>query len=98
MAERSGQQLSQLINEILDLRKLEMGKMNLSPEPTELLTYFETYFAQFESLAAQKQIDYQLSFAIPEQAIADLDREKCRQILFNLLSNAFKFTSAWRAY
>lgn len=92
MAERSGQQLSQLINEILDLRKLEMGKMNLSPEPTELRTYFETYFAQFESLAAQKQIDYQLSFAIPEQAIADLDREKCRQILFNLLSNAFKFT------
>ncbi len=92
MAERSGQQLSQLINEILDLRKLEMGKMNLSPEPTELRTYFETYFAQFESLAAQKQIDYQLSYTLPEHATADLDQEKCRQILFNLLSNAFKFT------
>lgn len=92
MAERSGQQLSQLINEILDLRKLEMGKMNLTPEPTELRTYFQTYFAQFESLAVQKQIDYQLSLSMPEQAMADLDREKCRQILFNLLSNAFKFT------
>ncbi|MBK9103808.1 MAG: response regulator [Saprospiraceae bacterium] len=92
MADRSGQQLSQLINEILDLRKLEMGKMNLSPEPTELRTYFQTYFAQFESLAVQKEIDYQLSLSMPEHAMADLDREKCRQILFNLLSNAFKFT------
>ncbi len=92
IAERSGKQLGQLINEILDLRKLEMGKMNLMPEPTELRPWFQTYFAQFESLAEQKQIRYQHILDIPEQSVADLDREKCRQILFNLLSNAFKFT------
>lgn len=92
MAERSGQQLSQLINEILDLRKLEMGKMNLTPENTQLKPYFQTYFAQFESLALQKQIDFHLLLSIPENTTAEIDREKCRQILFNLLSNAFKFT------
>lgn len=92
MAERSGKQLSQLINEILDLRKLEMGKMTLTVQPTELQPWFKYYFAQFESLAVQKHIDYQIFMDVPENAIADLDREKCRQILFNLLSNAFKFT------
>lgn len=92
MAERSGQQLGQLINEILDLRKLEMGKMNLNPEPTALHSYFQTYISQFESLALQKQIDFHPAIDIGASAIADLDREKCRQVLFNLLSNAFKFT------
>ena len=92
MAERSGQQLGQLINEILDLRKLEMGRMKLNPEATHLKTYFQTYIAQFESLALQKQIDFHILLSIPENTTADLDREKCRQILFNLLSNAFKFT------
>lgn len=92
MAERSGQQLGHLINEILDLRKLEMGKMTVSAEATEPGSYFQTCFAQFESLAEQKQIDYTLVLDIPDGAIIDLDREKCRQILFNLLSNAFKFT------
>lgn len=94
MAERSGQQLGQLINEILDLRKLEMGKMTLSSEPTELRAYFQICLAQFESLAEQKQIHHRLVLDIPEGTVADLDREKCRQILFNLLSNAFKFTPA----
>jgi len=92
MAERSGKQLSQLINEILDLRKLEMGKMTVVPEPTDLRTWFQAYFAQFESLAGQNQIDYKITLDIPAQTIAELDREKCRQLLFNLLSNAFKFT------
>ncbi len=92
MAERSGNLLSRLINEILDLRKLEMGKMTLATKPTELRSWFQAYFAQFESLAVQKQIDYKVFLNIAEREIADLDREKCRQIVFNLLSNAFKFT------
>lgn len=94
MAERSGQQLGQLINEILDLRKLDMGKMTVSTAPTELYAFFQICFAQFESLAEQKQIDYSLSSDIPDNTVAVVDREKCRQILFNLLSNAFKFTPA----
>jgi signal transduction histidine kinase/DNA-binding response OmpR family regulator len=92
VADRSGKQLGQLINEILDLRKLEMGKMYINAETTELRAYFQSYFAQFESLAEQKHINYTHVLDIPNGATADLDREKCRQLLYNLLSNAFKFT------
>ncbi len=92
IAQRSGKQLGQLINEILDLRKLEMGRMNLLLEPTELRSWFHNCFSQFESLAEQKQLDYKIILDIPDRTMAELDREKCRQIVFNLLSNAFKFT------
>lgn len=94
MANRSGKQLEQLVNEILDLRKLEMGKMSVEEKPTELRAYFLTYFAQFESLAERKQIDFSLVLSMADKVVANIDPEKCRQILFNLLSNAFKFTPA----
>lgn len=92
MANRSGKQLSQLINEILDLRKLELGKLKLQPEPIALFDFFLKYAAQFESLAMYKQIDYQYDIDIESGIFAAIDREKSRQILYNLLSNAFKYT------
>lgn len=92
MARRSGVQLQQLINEILDLRKLEMGKMDLLPEPTHLLAFFRSYTAQFESIAERQSIHLTFDSPIKPHQIAGIDRGKCRQILNNLLSNAFKFT------
>lgn len=92
MARRSGKQLEQLINEILDLRKLETGKMKLELGSTELAIFFQRYFAQFESLAERKQIDFSFEIDLHKELIGKIDREKSRQILYNLLSNAFKFT------
>ena len=92
MANRSGEQLEQLVNEILDLRKLEMGKMKLDKKPTVLSPFFSKYIAQFESLAYRKQIHFSFEILMDREMAANIDREKCRQILFNLLSNAFKFT------
>jgi len=94
IARQSGKQLGQLINDILDLNKLEMSKMEVTEKPTELAGFFRTYFAQFESLAERKQVDFTKNILIDNQLIANIDQEKCRQILFNLLSNAFKFTPA----
>jgi signal transduction histidine kinase/CheY-like chemotaxis protein len=94
IAKLSGQQLQQLINEILDLRKLEMGKMDVHAEPTLLSAFFNRQTSQFESLAKSKQIDFSNETTIPDDAVANIDREKCRQILYNLLSNALKFTPA----
>ncbi|TNE49564.1 MAG: response regulator [Bacteroidetes bacterium] len=91
---RSGQQLQQLVNEILDLRKLEMGKMDVQAEPTLLSAFFNTYATQFESLAQSRHIDFSHETTLPVDAAANIDREKCRQILSNLLSNALKFTPA----
>ena len=94
LALQSGQQLQQLVNEILDLRKLEMGKMALNPKPTGICSFFNRYISQFESLAASNSIDFSFKSTIKNEVTALLDREKCRQVLHNLLSNAFKFTPA----
>jgi signal transduction histidine kinase/DNA-binding response OmpR family regulator len=92
IAHQGGKELKQLVNEILDLRKLESGKMELHEEPTEISTFFNRYAAQFESLAQRKQVDFSIENAVAPGVVANIDREKCRQVLYNLLSNAFKFT------
>ncbi len=92
IASQSGQQLEQLIGEILDLRKLESGNMKLYETPTEIQPFFQTYLAQFESLAEHKQIDFSYTIDAANGLIVRIDQTKCRQILYNLLSNAFKFT------
>ena len=92
MVNRSGKQLEQLVAEILDLRKLEMGKMEVYAIPTRLSTFFSNYAAQFESLAHSRQIDFLFETNTDKDLLVQIDQEKCRQILYNLLSNAFKFT------
>jgi signal transduction histidine kinase len=92
MANHSGKQLQQLVNEILDLQKLEMGKMELYEKPTQLSLFFNRYAAQFESLAQRRQIDFSIETTVGDEVMANIDQEKCRQIIYNLLSNAFKFT------
>ncbi len=92
MAERSGKQLEQLVTEILDLSKLQMGKMELNEQPTDLASYFRMYCAQFESLALRREVQYSFHIDAGNTVVVLLDQEKFRQILYNLLSNAFKFT------
>ncbi|MEQ1745596.1 MAG: ATP-binding protein [Saprospiraceae bacterium] len=92
MARQSSKQLEQLVNDILDLRKLEQGHLELYPKPTELPSFVRTYCAQFESLAERKKIDFSVKLPPEDTPAILLDQEKFRQILFNLLANAFKFT------
>lgn len=94
MASQNGKQLEQLVSEILDLSKLEIGKMEVEVERTKVASFFRNYFLQFESLAYRKQIDYSFEILVSKKLVANIDRAKCRQILYNLLSNAFKFTPA----
>ena len=94
LARRNGSQLEQLVNEILDLRKLEMGKMQLQEQATPLVPFFRRYAAQFESFAQGKGVELSFHTMIDERTVALIDHTKCRQILYNLLSNACKFTPA----
>ncbi len=92
MANQSGKQLEQLVTDILDLGKLEMGKMELDEKPTGLAAFFRSHFAQFESLAESRNLGFSYEIDVPDDTVANLDQAKCRQILNNLLANAFKFT------
>lgn len=91
-ADQSGQQLHELVNEILDLQKLEMSKMETNLQPVALGPFFKNQFSQFESLAERKGISFIYETTIDDTFAAHIDPAKCRQILNNLLSNAFKFT------
>jgi PAS domain S-box-containing protein len=89
--ETSGQHLLTLINDILDLSKIESGRMELHLAPVILQELAESSLAFVKQQAHQKRI--QLTLQVPEGA-ADvlLDEARMRQALINLLSNAVKFT------
>jgi signal transduction histidine kinase/DNA-binding response OmpR family regulator len=93
-ASRNARQLKRMVGDILNLQKLDAGKMSLHKEPTKLKAFFQIHLGQFESLAQYHQIHYVHEVRIGPDWEAELDREKCRQILYNLLSNAIKFTPA----
>lgn len=92
MASQSGTELSNLINQILDLGKIDAGKMLVNKKSTQLATFIKTHLSHFESLASRKQISYLIRIDESAHLTALIDREKYRRILYNLLSNAFKFT------
>lgn len=89
--QRNGSQLLRLINQLLDLSKLESGKMTLHWERGDVVTYLRYITESFHSYAAGQGI--QLHFASETDSIEmDYDPEKLQTILVNLLSNAIKFT------
>jgi len=91
--QRGGQDLLGLINEILDLSKIESGKLTIDAQPFDPRELVEAVVAQHRSLAAQKGIRLGWSDAgAPAEVI--LDRQRVRQILVNLVGNALKFTEA----
>ena len=91
--QRGGQDLLGLINEILDLSKIEAGKLTLDVEPFDPRELVDTVVAQHRSLAAQKGIRFGWQDAgTPAEVV--LDRQRVRQILVNLVGNALKFTEA----
>ncbi|HLI81642.1 MAG TPA: ATP-binding protein, partial [Candidatus Binataceae bacterium] len=86
----SSRHLLQLINDILDFAKIEAGKMDFHPEPIELAPLVEEVRDSMRMLAAEKNIA--LSFEVEREMTATLDRAKLKQVLYNYLSNAIKFT------
>jgi signal transduction histidine kinase len=87
----SGQQLLNLINDILDLAKIEAGKMEVRLEECRIDDLAETMLTMFRPLAEKKNIDLRCQIA-PDVPQLRQDATKLQQILQNLLSNAIKFT------
>jgi CheY-like chemotaxis protein/CHASE3 domain sensor protein len=93
--ERNGKNLLTLINDILDLSKIEAGRMDVNPKPFSLRMTLENIIESIAPLAGEKQIE--LSQEIPED-LPPLESDEIRvsQILQNLIANAVKFTDAGR--
>jgi CheY-like chemotaxis protein/HAMP domain-containing protein len=89
----SGTDLLMLINEILDLSKVESGKMELDIEKFPVTDIREDLNAMFFELAKNKKIGFTIEIN-PQVKEINTDKQRLEQVLRNLLSNAFKFTSA----
>jgi two-component system, NarL family, sensor histidine kinase BarA len=87
----SGQQLLTLINDILDLAKIEAGKMELRPEEFAIPEFCDSLLTPFRLPAEKKNIDLHVQYD-PNLPTIRQDAGKVRQILTNLISNAIKFT------
>lgn len=90
---RNGRHLLTLIDEVLDLSKIEAGRLTLHLDHFELPELVSTTFASLESLALEKNLDYKLEIT-GDYPFVFSDSARIRQILMNLLSNAVKFTQA----
>lgn len=88
----SGQNLSEIINDILDLSKIEAGKMTLSEEDLNLKQFVQSIFHINKATAGEKGITLHYDFKPNTPKFIFSDRSKLKQILMNLLSNAIKFT------
>ncbi|MFS2005864.1 response regulator [Duganella sp. CT11-25] len=89
----AGNDLLNLINDILDISKVEAGKLDLVPEQLPVRHLVEGMAMVFEPLAQQKKLAFQVRIADDLASHLVTDRQRLEQILKNLLSNALKFTS-----
>ncbi len=90
--QRNGKSLMELIEEILDLSKLEANKLELQEESTPVVQFFEYLFFVFEPQFQSQGLDYDLILEINEDLNILMDRKKIEKVLNNFLSNAIKFT------
>ncbi|MBD0256730.1 MAG: SMP-30/gluconolactonase/LRE family protein, partial [Cytophagales bacterium] len=93
LLERNTVRLLQLIGQLLDLSRLEAGKLALQPRPGDLMHFLRAVVYAFASLAERQRVEYRVS--IPAGSWwAHFDADKLEKIANNLLSNACKFTPA----
>jgi hypothetical protein len=90
----AGSDLLQLINDILDLSKVEAGKMDVQPTELSLSTLVEYVHATFRPMAADKGLTFDVEVSSDVPGLLYTDEQRLQQILRNLLSNAVKFTSS----
>ncbi|MDH3850717.1 MAG: ATP-binding protein [Deltaproteobacteria bacterium] len=91
--EKNGRHLLGLINDVLDLSKIEAGQLVLSLDDYSMKEVVHTVFTSVESLAAEKNLELKVSVA-PEVAQGKGDHQRISQVFLNLVGNAIKFTEA----
>jgi signal transduction histidine kinase/DNA-binding response OmpR family regulator len=90
----SGTHLLGMMNELLDLARVESGKLAINPEPLNLPAFLQSLVAEFEIRARQSGLSFEFAMDRTLPQWIETDPLRLRQILYNLVGNAFKFTSA----
>ncbi|TQN59162.1 response regulator [Agrobacterium tumefaciens] len=88
----SGNDLLNLINDILDLSKIEAGHVDIRPEPVSVERLSNNLRQVFEPIARNKALGFEIDISSECPSVIETDLQRIEQILKNLLSNAFKFT------
>ena len=88
---RNAQRLLRLVNQLLDFRKAEAGKLKLKVVESDIVKFLKEVKLSFESLAEQKNVQFELRSSSPA-IVMYFDRDQFEKIFFNLLSNAFNHT------
>lgn len=94
MMQRNGQRLLRLINQLLDLARLEAGKLTLEASKGNLVSFLRGIVFSLESMAMRKGITLQFHDHFPSDQPCYFDPDKLEKAVYNVLSNALKFTPA----
>ncbi|MFG0300293.1 MAG: CHASE domain-containing protein [Phycisphaerales bacterium JB047] len=89
---RSGKHLMRIINDVLDLSKIESGKLEVEHEPCALIEAVREVYTTMRMNAMRKGLEFRVVFDTPMPEIVRTDAYRVRQILINLIGNAVKFT------
>lgn len=92
LAHSNAKKLLTLVNEILDLSKLESGKLQLGEQSVELESLLKRLLFSYHSLAQLQELMLSFSYHLPEGTTVKLDIDKFEKVINNLLSNAFKYS------
>ncbi|MFJ7795594.1 response regulator [Pseudomonas sp. NPDC096950] len=88
----AGNDLLNLINDILDISKVEAGKLEMRPENTSVVRLVDGLRGMFQPMATDKKLDFQIELQPGAPMMIYTDRQRLEQVIKNLLSNAVKFT------
>jgi signal transduction histidine kinase len=92
LIQKNGQHLLHLINDVLDMAKIEAGRMNLNPEKFRAYEVIEEVISITSTLASEKNISLFMNEETDEEVQVFADRTRLRQVLINLVNNSIKFT------
>lgn len=92
LIQRNARRLLNLVNQLMDFRKMEVKELKLQPLEDDIISFAYESFQSFTDLAEKKNIKYSFRSTL-SSFVTNFDHDKLERIFFNLLSNAFKFTS-----